>query len=86
MARGYHKVPPKVRRRGATGTFSTLRPSELHVAKPITVEMALSALVVREELFRVAKDRVADAHVNVLGARVYESLHPLEMFAEYVPD
>jgi 6-pyruvoyl-tetrahydropterin synthase len=39
-----------------------------------------------EWLFRVAKDRVADARVNVMGARIYESLHPLEMFAEYVPD
>lgn len=39
-----------------------------------------------EWLYSVANDRVADSRVSVLGARVYESLHPLEMFAEYAPD
>jgi hypothetical protein len=28
---------------------------------------------------------VGDARVHVLAARVYESLHPVEMFAEYAP-
>jgi 6-pyruvoyl-tetrahydropterin synthase len=38
-----------------------------------------------EWLNGVAMARVADERVSVLGARVYESLHPVEMFAEYVP-
>jgi 6-pyruvoyl-tetrahydropterin synthase len=39
-----------------------------------------------EWLYGVAQDRVADSRVSVLRARVYESTHPLEMFAEYVPE
>ena len=37
-----------------------------------------------EWLNGVAVARVANERVSVLGARVYESLHPVEMFAEYV--
>ena len=39
-----------------------------------------------EWLYGVASSRVGDDRVNVLSARVYESLHPVEMFAEYAPE
>jgi hypothetical protein len=37
-------------------------------------------------LYELASSRITDARVSVLGARVYESLQPVEMFAEYLPD
>jgi 6-pyruvoyl-tetrahydropterin synthase len=39
-----------------------------------------------EWLHGVALRRVGDSRVTVLAARVYESLHPVEMFAEYAPE
>jgi 6-pyruvoyl-tetrahydropterin synthase len=39
-----------------------------------------------EWLYGVARAKIADGRVSVLAARVYESLHPVEMFAEYVPE
>jgi 6-pyruvoyl-tetrahydropterin synthase len=39
-----------------------------------------------EWLYGVASARVDDGRVSVLAARVYESLHPVEMFAEFVPE
>jgi hypothetical protein len=38
-----------------------------------------------EWLFRLAKDSMEDGRVRVLGAKIYESLHPTESIAEYVP-
>ncbi len=36
-------------------------------------------------LYDVAKEALEDGRVKVLGARVFESLHPTESLAEYVP-
>ena len=38
-----------------------------------------------EWLWHVADERLADDRVRVLAARVYETLHPTESVAEYVP-
>ena len=38
-----------------------------------------------EWLFEVTRDLVADGRVEVLSARVYETLHPTELVAEYRP-
>ncbi len=39
-----------------------------------------------EWLFTVAAAELRDERVSVLSARVYESLHPVELYAEYQPD
>lgn len=39
-----------------------------------------------EWLFHLAKERLADDRVRVLSTRVYETLHPVESIAEYIPD
>ena len=38
-----------------------------------------------EWLYRLSKERMADERVEVLSTRVYETLHPVESIAEYVP-
>jgi len=38
-----------------------------------------------EWLYRVAEKSIADQRVRILTARIYESLHPTELFAEYRP-
>lgn len=39
-----------------------------------------------EWLYRLAAEKLADERVSVVHARVYEALHPVETYAEYVPD
>jgi 6-pyruvoyl-tetrahydropterin synthase len=39
-----------------------------------------------EWLYGVAMDAIADDRVSIAYARVYEALHPTELFAEYRPD
>jgi 6-pyruvoyl-tetrahydropterin synthase len=39
-----------------------------------------------EWLYRLSTERLADERVHVLGTRIYETLHPSESIAEYVPD
>ena len=38
-----------------------------------------------EWLYGLAKERMGDDRIKVLGARIYESLHPTESIAEYLP-
>lgn len=38
-----------------------------------------------EWLYALAKERLADERVRVVSTRVYETLHPVESIAEYVP-
>lgn len=38
-----------------------------------------------EWLYRVADEHLADERVTVLSTRIYETLHPTESVAEYVP-
>ena len=38
-----------------------------------------------EWLYRVAEKTIADERVRILAARIYESLHPTELYAEYRP-
>ena len=46
--------------------------------------MATETLAAR--LYHLAHERLADERVSVVNARVYEALHPVETYAEYVPD
>jgi 6-pyruvoyl-tetrahydropterin synthase len=39
-----------------------------------------------EWLYTLAKERLEDDRVHVVSTRVYETLHPVESIAEYVPD
>ena len=39
-----------------------------------------------EWFYEVAAMQLADNRVQVASTRVYESLHPVATFAEYVPD
>jgi 6-pyruvoyl-tetrahydropterin synthase len=39
-----------------------------------------------EWFFAVATARLGDPRLRVASARVFESLHPVDMFAEYVPE
>ena len=36
-------------------------------------------------LYQLAKDQIEDTRVKVLGTKIYESLHPTESIAEFVP-
>lgn len=38
-----------------------------------------------EWLFHLADEKLGDERVRVLSTRVYETLHPVESIAEYVP-
>lgn len=39
-----------------------------------------------EWLYHLSKERMADERVEVVKARIYETLHPTESIAEYVPE
>jgi 6-pyruvoyl-tetrahydropterin synthase len=39
-----------------------------------------------EWFFQVANEKLANDRVRIAAARVYESLHPVATFAEYVPE
>jgi hypothetical protein len=38
-----------------------------------------------EWLYQVAEERMGDERVKVIRTRVYETLHPMESFADYEP-
>lgn len=39
-----------------------------------------------EWLYNLSKERMQDERVHVVSTRIYETLHPVESIAEYVPD
>lgn len=74
------------RQPGVEGTLAGARnefPGDIKVS---VFPFAPTSERLAEWLFHLAKERLADDRVRVLSTRVYETLHPVESIAEYIPD
>ena len=53
--------------------------------KVVVFPFAPTSELLAEWLYRVTTDMVADERITVRSAKVYETMHPIEMVAEYRP-